>query len=80
MVLISILISLVSIAIALGLTQVLIAPILSLTHTSEQITQGDMNAAASINTQDEIGVLANTFNIMTKRVRELIGNLEQRVA
>ena len=79
-VLISILISLVSIVIALGLTQVLIAPILSLTHTSEQITQGDMNAVASINTQDEIGVLANTFNIMTKRVRELIGNLEQRVA
>ncbi|MGB8213409.1 MAG: GAF domain-containing protein [Anaerolineales bacterium] len=79
-VLLSILISLVSIAIALGLTQVLIAPILSLTHTSEQITQGDMNAVASINTQDEIGALAATFNSMTGRVRELIGSLEQRVA
>lgn len=79
-VLISILISLISIGIALGLTQVLIAPILSLTRTSEQIAQGDINANATIHTQDEIGELAKTFNSMTGRVRDLIGNLEQRVA
>ena len=77
---ISILISLISIGIALGLTQVLIAPILSLTHTSEQIAQGDINANATVHTQDEIGKLAQTFNSMTGRVRDLIGNLEQRVA
>jgi GAF domain-containing protein/HAMP domain-containing protein len=79
-VLISILISMISIAIALGLTQVLISPILSLTRTSERITQGDINATAMIKTQDEIGVLAATFNGMTGRVRDLIGGLEQRVA
>jgi GAF domain-containing protein/HAMP domain-containing protein len=79
-VLISILISLVSIAIALGLTQVLISPILSLTHTSEQITQGDLSATARVTTQDEIGELAKTFNSMTERVRDLVGGLEQRVA
>jgi GAF domain-containing protein/HAMP domain-containing protein len=77
---IGILISLVGIAIALGLTQILVSPILSLTRTSEKITHGDINASANINTQDEIGVLANTFNSMTGRVRELIGSLEQRVA
>jgi GAF domain-containing protein/HAMP domain-containing protein len=79
-ILISILISLVSIAIALGLTQVLISPILSLTRTSEQITQGDLNASAQVTTQDEIGKLAMTFNSMTARLRELVGSLEQRVA
>ena len=79
-VLISILISLVSIAIALGLTQVLISPILSLTRTSEQITQGDINASAHVSTQDEIGELAKTFNSMNERVRDLVGSLEQRVA
>jgi len=77
---ISILISLISIAIALGLTQVLISPILSLTRTSERVTQGDINATATVNTQDEIGILATTFNAMTGRVRDLIGGLEQRVA
>jgi GAF domain-containing protein/HAMP domain-containing protein len=79
-VLISILISLISIAIALGLTQVLISPILSLTRTSEQITQGDINASANVTTQDEIGELAKTFNSMNERVRGLVGSLEQRVA
>lgn len=79
-VLLSILIGLISIGIALALTQVLISPILKLTRTSEQITQGDINATASVETKDEIGVLANTFNSMTGRVRDLIGNLEQRVA
>ena len=77
---ISILISLISIAIALGLTQVLISPILSLTRTSERVTQGDINATATVQTQDEIGILATTFNAMTGRVRDLIGGLEQRVA
>ena len=77
---ISILISLIGISIALGLTQVLISPILSLTRTSNQIAQGDINASAKVTTQDEIGVFANTFNSMTGRMRDLIGNLEQRVA
>ncbi len=79
-VLISILISLISIVIALGLTQILISPILSLTRTSEKITQGDINATATVRTQDEVGILASTFNAMTGRVRDLIGSLEQRVA
>ncbi len=78
--LISILISLISIAIALGMTQVLVSPIVNLTRTSERITQGDINATASIQTQDEIGELATSFNAMTGRVRDLIGGLEERVA
>jgi len=77
---ISILISLISIAIALGMTQVLISPILSLTHTSEQIAQGDIHASAQVTTQDEIGELAKTFNSMNERVRDLVSSLEQRVA
>jgi GAF domain-containing protein/HAMP domain-containing protein len=79
-VLISIVVSLISIAIALGLTQVLVSPILSLTRTSEKITQGDITASANVTTQDEIGMLATSFNTMTARVRESIEGLEQRVA
>jgi GAF domain-containing protein/HAMP domain-containing protein len=77
---VGILISLIGIAIALGLTQVLVSPILNLTRTSEQISQGDINATSSVRTHDEIGILAQTFNDMTGRVRDLIGNLEQRVS
>ncbi|HTX89899.1 MAG TPA: GAF domain-containing protein [Anaerolineales bacterium] len=77
---ISILISLISIGLALGLTQVLVSPIISLRQTSEKITQGDINATAVVQTHDEIGALAATFNNMTERIRDLIGGLEQRVA
>jgi GAF domain-containing protein/HAMP domain-containing protein len=76
----SIIISLLSILIALGLTQVLIAPILTLTHTSERIAGGEIDATAPVRTHDEIGSLSISFNAMTERIRSLIGGLEQRVA
>jgi GAF domain-containing protein/HAMP domain-containing protein len=79
-VLISILISLLSIAVALGVTQVLVSPIISLTATSQKITQGQIDAVAQVATHDEIGELATTFNTMTMQIRELVSGLEQRVA
>ncbi len=77
--LISIIINLIGIGIALGFTQVLVSPLINLTHASEEFLHRDLNSTATVNTQDEIGVLATTFNSMTGRVRDLIGNLEQRV-
>lgn len=79
-VLISILISLAAIAVALGVTQVLVAPILSLTRASELISQGEIDTIAEVRTNDEIGALARGFNAMTAQLRELIAGLEQRVA
>lgn len=79
-VLISILISLAAISVALGVTQVLVAPILNLTRTSELISQGEFDTVADVYTQDEIGALARGFNTMTAQLRELIAGLEQRVA
>lgn len=54
-------------------------PILQLTTTAEQITAGDINAYASIRSQDELGYLASAFNVMTERLRDLINNLEDRI-
>jgi GAF domain-containing protein/HAMP domain-containing protein len=80
LVVISILISLAAIAAALGLTQLLVAPILGLARTSERIAHGDVEATADVRTKDEIGYLADGFNIMTARLRDLITGLEERVA
>ena len=55
------------------------APILKLTTTAEQISEGNINAYANIRSQDELGYLANAFNLMTERLRDLITNLEDRV-
>jgi GAF domain-containing protein/methyl-accepting chemotaxis protein len=54
-------------------------PIISLTKTANSISQGDLSARAEINTTDEIGLLANTFNKMSSQIQELITGLEQRV-
>jgi methyl-accepting chemotaxis protein len=57
-----------------------VQPISELTETASAIAAGDLNRVAEVNTQDEIGILASTFNSMTAQLRSLIGSLEQRVA
>lgn len=47
-------------------------PIRELTKVAERITQGDLSAVYTVQTNDEIGVLANTFNFMTRRLRRRI--------
>lgn len=55
-------------------------PIGTLTDTVSAIAAGDLNLMAEVKSQDEIGILASTFNTMTAQLRDLIGSLEQRVA
>ena len=54
-------------------------PIRSLTGTAVAITQGDLSRRAPVESQDELGILAESFNAMTDQYHELISNLEQRV-
>lgn len=55
-------------------------PVVRLTDVAQQISAGDLSAQAKVESKDEIGTLAGTFNIMTSQLRELITTLEQRVA
>ncbi|MGE5073697.1 MAG: cache domain-containing protein [Anaerolineae bacterium] len=64
---------------ALGISNTLIAPLLGLTATAEEIRSGNLEARARVNGRDEIATLARTLNDMTGRLRELIQSLEQRV-
>jgi putative methionine-R-sulfoxide reductase with GAF domain len=65
---------------ALGVAQVLAAPISRLTEAARKVQTGDLTARAQVETGDEIGELSLTFNAMTAQLRDLIGSLEQRVA
>lgn len=60
--------------------QLLTRPITKLTETAAQVAQGDLAARATVESQDEIGALAATFNRMTSQLQESIEGLEQRVA
>ena len=66
--------------ISLGISQVIAAPIIRLTQTADQIVGGDLTAQANVASRDEIGTLAQAFNTMTSRLREILEGLEQRVA
>ncbi len=47
----------------------------TLTNTATAITAGDLSRVAPVESNDEIGTLANAFNSMTSQLRELIGQL-----
>ena len=69
-----------AIVISLAVSQVISAPVVKLTETANQIVEGDLDAQASVISQDESGRLAKAFNTMTARLRAALMGLEQRVA
>lgn len=54
-------------------------PILLITETALQVADGDLSSTAPVLTEDEIGVLARTFNEMTSRLRVLYEDLDQEL-
>lgn len=80
----TVLLSLVSVmgagVIALALSQVIVTPILNLTKQASKLTEGDFSTRVAITTQDEIGNLGKTFNIMANQLQNLVNNLEKQVA
>jgi methyl-accepting chemotaxis protein len=50
-------------------------PILRLTDTAQEIQAGDLKAQAEVSSEDEIGILASTFNAMTAKLRETLQSL-----
>ncbi|MGC8856050.1 MAG: GAF domain-containing protein, partial [Anaerolineae bacterium] len=58
----------------------LITPLQRLTEVTAQIAQGDLTARADVQQEDEIGILASTFNAMAEQLSSIINQLENRVA
>lgn len=55
----------------------IVGPIRRLTNVTEQITAGDLDATAVVESKDEIGTLAHTFNTMTSYLRDSHKKLEE---
>jgi len=77
---IALVLALVAAGIGFFVAQTLAGPVVRLTAVAEQISAGDNTAQAKVETSDEIGTLAATFNRMTAQLRETLEGLEQRVA
>jgi PAS domain S-box-containing protein len=72
--------SVVAILVALYIARSIVTPIQRLAAGAEAIAREDFSTVVDVGTQDEIGLTAKAFNQMTVRLRELIQNMEQRVA
>ncbi len=49
-----------------------------LSSTAALVSSGDLSARARVTSRDELGILAETFNDMTRRISGLLSELEQR--
>jgi len=55
-------------------------PVIHLAAVAQKVARGDLSARANVETQDEVGNLAITFNEMAAQLQETLATLEQRVA
>ncbi|NWF64214.1 MAG: GAF domain-containing protein [Chloroflexi bacterium] len=55
-------------------------PLRKLTEIAEEISRGNLNVNAPVESLDEVGALAQTLNHMTNQLRDTLGNLERRIA
>ena len=70
----------ISILLAVTLSRQLTSPILSLTKTAQEISGGKFDIQAEVNSADEVGTLAGTFNTMTTRLGEAFTQVNRRAA
>ncbi len=66
--------------VALWMTRSIINPLDNLAQTAVEIAGGNLTLNAAVEREDEVGAVAEAFNKMTARLRDLIDSLEQRVA
>ncbi len=66
--------------IAILFSQTIAKPIIDITRSAEDVAAGNLDVVLNIDTEDEIGTLANAFNMMTARLRTLVDSLETQVA
>lgn len=67
-------------AMAWALNHTITKRIIRLTRSAEKIREGRLDVTVEDEFQDELGELGQTFNFMTIRIRDLIDNLEEKIA
>jgi PAS domain S-box-containing protein len=66
--------------VAVILAQLLVAPISRLTHVASQIAAGNLTTQAEVESKDEIGTLASTFNMMVQALSQTRLELQESEA
>ena len=72
-------ISVLLIAAVRALAQRITAPLRALSETVSHITDGEMTASAPVLSDDEVGALAQAFNVMTEKLRKSLVDMEEEL-
>ncbi|MEK5087711.1 histidine kinase [Paenibacillus sp. FSL M8-0228] len=59
------------------LSRMVVSPLEQLTKAMRKVVTGDLQPVATVRTEDEIGTIAEAFNFMVRRVRELLDEVRQ---
>ncbi len=68
------------ITLSIWVSNTLTKPITSLTQAAQKVSSGELDVQVAVQTGGEVGSLANAFNTMTTRIRDLVGSLEKQVS
>jgi putative methionine-R-sulfoxide reductase with GAF domain/CHASE3 domain sensor protein len=69
-----------SIGLALVLSRQITRPVIQLTSTAQEISKGKFDLQAEVTSGDEIGTLAQTFNLMTAELGRAFADVRRRAA
>ncbi len=64
---------------ALLMSQIIAQPVVKLTEITKRISAGDLDAAAPTLSNDEVGTLAQAFNVMTEKLRQTLAGLQDEL-
>lgn len=70
----------ISTSLAITLSRQITKPIVELTNTAKDISGGNFDIQAQVNSSDEVGTLAQTFNIMTSRLGQAFADVNRRAS
>ncbi|VEP15919.1 Signal transduction histidine kinase [Hyella patelloides LEGE 07179] len=77
-ILIAIIASATGIIIAILISRSIIESLQKITQATERMAEGDMKQPIIIKSQDELGTLANSFNMMSNKLKDTIEKLEDK--
>ncbi len=63
---------------ALGLSSAIVQPIMRLVNAMSEMKRGNMNVAATVESSDEIGLLADSFNGMITQIRDDFQQIDEQ--
>ena len=69
----------VAIAASMGLTRGLLNPLASMAHSIQQVGEGDLDQKLAVQSSDEFGMLANSFNKMAAQLRTYRSNTSEEL-